>query len=170
VTGYPELPVAPSHHQVRASGRVERSEMTDSIETFPTMAAACDHYAHKGYTEQQRYQNGNVALLNPSGAGRVELWHTVDGKVRAADGPLTSSLVTHSYSSRPRQPQALRPPHRRSRDFSTGLLVILFAPFALVRGTVVVAYAAGVMALVIGAIGAVLYGMVWVLHALWRAT
>jgi hypothetical protein len=47
------------------------------------MAAAREHYARRGCTGQQLYGNGNMALLSPAGAARVELWKSVDGKVRA---------------------------------------------------------------------------------------
>src|SRR5690242_11362926 len=57
------------------------------------MAAACENYARKGYTAQERYPNGNMGLRKPSGAERVELSHTLDGKVRAAEGPHKAQVI-----------------------------------------------------------------------------
>ena len=119
------------------------------------MAAACQYYAGKGYTAQERYPNGNMALSKSSGAERVELWHTLDGKVRAAEGPSKSQVIHEAPPPSPK-PRAGSPP------ISRGAAIALLPFAALYTLILIVVW----LAMVAG----VLYAIVWVLHALWRAT
>jgi hypothetical protein len=128
------------------------------------MAAAREHYARRGCTGQQLYGNGNMALLSPAGAARVELWKSVDGKVRAGRVGVRVIHTEPIHAPRmPLPPRVTAVGHRRPVDFTRALLAILVAPVWL-------AYAACVIALGIAVAGAVAYGVVWVLHALWRAS
>jgi hypothetical protein len=50
---------------------------------FPTMAAACEHYARLGFTHGHTWADGTVTLLHSAKPMRVQLAHATDGRVRS---------------------------------------------------------------------------------------
>jgi len=110
------------------------------METFPSMAAACEHFARLGFTDRQTGSDGRVMLLHPSERARVHLVYSARGRVR--------SLRVFGRTGRgdalgaPRR--ALPEPGRGTTPRPLGLLALpfiaAFAAYGLVLALVLISW------------------------------
>lgn len=109
------------------------------MQIFPSMTAAREHYAYRGFNHQKTHSDGRVTLLHPAHRSRVHLAPTADGRVRSL---WVLGCAVNRGPLRVHCPGTV-PDARRSRLWPLGLLVALpfiamFAAYGLVLALVLV--------------------------------